>query len=229
MLFIPAQITAEEKKMNQQVVLLHGLARSKGSLGKMEKRLQDCGYNTCNISYPSTKYSIDKLVFDYIIPDIEKCIKNSDKTVNFVTHSMGGIIVRCLAKRKLNFNIGRVVMLSPPNKGSEVVDKLGDMWLFNLMNGPAGKELGTGENSIPNILGPASFEVGIITGDKSINWILSTMISGKNDGKVSVERARLEGMADFIVIPATHPFIMKNETAIEQTLFFLKHGKFKHD
>jgi triacylglycerol lipase len=107
-----------------------------------------------------------------------------------------------------------------------VVDTLGDWWLFNKINGPAGAELGTGNDSVPNKLGKPSFKLGIITGDKSINWILSMMIEGTDDGKVSVENAKLEGMVDFIVIPATHTFIMNNDLAIEQTLHFLEHGRF---
>ena len=80
---------------------------------------------------------------------------------------------------------------------------------------------------MPSQLGPADFEVGIITGSRSINLILSLMIKGNDDGKVSIERAKLEGMKDFRILPSTHPFIMKSKTAIEQTIFFLNHGVFK--
>jgi hypothetical protein len=140
---------------------------------------------------------------------------------------MGGIIARAIDRKGAPFQFGRVVMLSPPNKGSEVVDTLGDWWLFEKINGPAGGELGTGDDSTPNRLGRPSFDFGVITGDQSINWILSTLIEGADDGKVSVENAKLDGMSDFIVIPATHPFIMKNETAIAQTTHFLEYGSFE--
>ncbi len=141
---------------------------------------------------------------------------------------MGGIIVRYLATQDIPFEIGCVVMLSPPNKGSEVVDTLGGLWLFKAINGPAGLQLSTRNDSLPNTLGKPEFELGIITGNKSINLILSSMIEGVDDGKVSIESARLEGMKDFLVIEATHPFIMKNNTAIEQTKYFLKNARFKH-
>ncbi len=118
-------------------------------------------------------------------------------------------------------------MLSPPNKGSEVVDTLGETWLFELVNGPAGKELGTDRSSMPLTLGAADFEVGIITGSRSVNLILSLMIEGRDDGKVSIENAKLNGMKDFMVLPSTHPFIMKNKTVIEQTIYFLHHGVFQ--
>jgi len=210
-----------------KVVLLHGLARSSGSMSKMAKSLTTAGFEVCNIAYPSTSHPIEVLVTDFVLPKVMKCFENYESPLNFVTHSLGGIVVRALAEKPIPFKIGRVVMLSPPNKGSEVVDNLGNLWLFEKINGPAGKELGTGRNSFPNRLAPPSFELGIITGNRSINLILSMMIDGPDDGKVSVENAKLEGMEDFLVLPATHPFIMKNTGAIAQTIYFINHGYFE--
>ena len=99
-------------------------------------------------------------------------------------------------------------MLSPPNQGSEVIDKLGSLPIFYLLNGPAGRQLGTDKDSVPRQLGSFNFDAGIITGYKTINPLLSLLIPGKNDGKVSVERARIKGMKDFLVVPSTHSFIM---------------------
>lgn len=212
---------------NRNVVLLHGLARSSASMNKLENALQNKGFITCNIDYPSTKYPVEILAREHILPKIVDCIGSLDVPICFVTHSMGGIVVRYLAEHALVPHIGRVVMLSPPNKGSEVVDRLGKTWLFKFINGPAGQQLGTDRESLPLQLEPASFEVGIITGSRSINLILSLMIKGKDDGKVSIENAKLQGMKDFMVLPSSHPFIMKNKTAIDQTIFFLNHGVFQ--
>ena len=110
------------------VVMLHGLARSDASFNKMDKSLQEEGYATCNISYPSTEYPVETLVEKFVLPDIKRCLKGKYSQVNFVTHSMGGIVVRYMATQELPFEINRVVMLSPPNKGSEVVDTLGGLW-----------------------------------------------------------------------------------------------------
>ena len=231
LIFISIVITLVENSYASEeaiVVLLHGLARSDSSFKKMESSLKKEGYKTCNISYPSTKYPIEVLVSNYVLPDIKRCLGAKGLSVRFVTHSMGGILVRYLATQKLSFKIDRVVMLSPPNKGSEVVDELGGLWLFKAINGPAGLQLSTNNESMPNTLGPAKFELGIITGNKSINWILSSMIEGIDDGKVSIESAQLEGMNDFLIIQATHPFIMKNDIAIKQTKYFLKNSKFDH-
>ena len=211
----------------EAVILLHGLARTSTSMNKMQEALEDEGFKTCNIDYPSTQHRISILAQEHIVPKIKACVGNIDSSIHFVTHSMGGILVRYFAKHALISPMGRVVMLSPPNQGSEIVDALGDTWFFEFINGPAGRELGTDTGSMPLRLGPADFEVGIITGSRSINLILSLMIEGSDDGKVSVERAKLEGMKDFMVLPSTHPFIMRNEKAIAQTIYFLNHGVFK--
>ncbi len=218
------QITAQEPG---SVILLHGLLRSAGSMDKIAATLIKEGYRVCNISYPSSKYSISALSKNHVFPMIREFVPDLSAPVHFVAHSLGCIIVRELIEKRLIKNPGRVVMLSPPNQGSEIVDSLGDFQLFKWLNGPAGRELGTDASSKPNRLGPANFELGIITGNSTINPLLSWIIPGKDDGKVSIERAKLEGMTDFLVVPVSHPFIMKNKKVITQTLFFLKHGKFK--
>ena len=139
---------------------------------------------------------------------------------------MGGILVRTIQKETPLENIGRVVMLSPPNQGSELADSLGELRLYDWINGPAGGQLGTDPDGYVNSLGPVDFELGVIAGDRSINWINSIIIPGKDDGKVSIERAKVEGMKDYKVIHATHPYIMKNNEAVTATIRFLKSGSF---
>lgn len=221
-------VISQEQESAGNVVLLHGLARTAGSMHSMEKHLRKAGFNVCNIDYPSRKHPIEKLTSEFVVPAIQQCFGGWLTPVHFVTHSLGGIIVRQLAAEHQQIKIGRVVMLSPPNQGSEVVDKLGTWGLFEWINGPAGKQLSTTEESVPNQLGPASFELGIITGNRSINLILSTLIPGPDDGKVSIKNARLDGMQDFLVVEQTHPFIMANDTVQSQTLYFLKNGNFQH-
>jgi triacylglycerol lipase len=139
---------------------------------------------------------------------------------------MGGILVRQMESTRPLAKLGRVVMLSPPNHGSEVVDRMGHTWIFDWVNGPAGKQLGTAPDSFVNQLGPVRFECGIITGDRSLNWINACMIPGPNDGKVSVESAPVEGMSAFKVVHATHSFIMSNPAVIADVIRFMK-GEFE--
>ncbi|NQU30066.1 MAG: alpha/beta fold hydrolase [Anaerolineae bacterium] len=215
------------KSETNKVVLLHGLGRASLSMAYLANRLQRAGYSPCNISYPSHKHPVKKLAINFVLPAIEKCFRYGSEPIHFVTHSLGGIIVRQLAASKANIKIGRVVMLAPPNGGSEVVDTLSDWPFFGAVNGPAGKELGTSENDLPRSLGPAPFEVGIIAGNRTINPLLSLMIDGENDGRMSIENTKLEGMADFLVLPVSHPLIMLDRRVAEQTIHFLEHGLFQ--
>ncbi|HLX95607.1 MAG TPA: alpha/beta hydrolase [Verrucomicrobiae bacterium] len=212
----------------EAVILLHGLCRTSRSMTKMESALAEAGYQVQNVSYPSRTAHVEKLADDAIGKAVANCQQDGATRIDFVTHSLGGILVRSYLARHALPSLGRVVMLAPPNQGSEVVDKLGGMLVFKWINGPAGNELGTDTRSTPNQLGPATYPVGIIAGDRSINWINSLLIPGPDDGKVSIERTTLAGMSDHLVIHTAHPFIMRNREAIRQTIQFLRTGTFDH-
>lgn len=209
------------------VILLHGLARTNSAMEPLENALKEEGFLPINEGYPSREYPIEQLAEIAIRPALEKCPKG--EKVNFVTHSLGGILVRQYLSRHDIANLNRVVMLGPPNQGSEVVDELRDVPGFHFINGDAGMQLGTDELSIPSTLGKANFDVGIIAGTSSINWILSSLIPGTDDGKVSIESTKLDGMNDHIEMPVTHPFMMKNDRVIAQVVNYLKNGSFEHD
>lgn len=226
-----AKITEHEQQqphspLKECVILLHGLARSASSMEYMAERLTQHGYSVANIDYPSREHAIAVLAPLAIDQGVKQCAAQQATTIHFVTHSLGGILVRHYLAHQSLPNLGRVVMLGPPNKGSEVVDALRDTPGFFWLNGPAGLELGTDANSVPNTLGPANFEVGIITGTWSIDPISSWIIPDQDDGKVSVIRAHLDNEQAFLVLPVTHTFIMQRDRVIDQVLAFLTTGAF---
>lgn len=210
----------------EAVILLHGLARTRWSMKIAERFLRKKGYVAVNMGYPSRKKNIETLSNTVISKAILNCRNQGAETIHFVTHSMGGILVRHFLEHQDITGLGRVVMLSPPNHGSEVVDRLKHLKLFKWMNGPAGQELGTDEKSVPSQLPEPGFDLGIITGDRSVNPLLSHLIPGKNDGKVSVESARLKKIKDFLVVHRAHSFIMNDPKVLEQAHRFLCTGRF---
>ncbi|MCO4811427.1 MAG: alpha/beta hydrolase [Gammaproteobacteria bacterium] len=209
------------------VVLLHGLMRGPASMSKMQTELDEAGFIAVNIEYPSRDHSIEELA-DMAVPDGLVACREHDgiERIHFVTHSLGGILVRQFLSTNDIPELGRVVMLGPPNQGSLAADEMVNVPGFDWLNGPAGKQLGKGEESVPLKLGPADFELGIIAGNRTIDPITSAVLPNPDDGRVSVEDTKLEGMTDFVVVEHSHAFMMRMQRTIDLTIAFLKNGTF---
>lgn len=206
------------------VVLLHGLARGTGSMKIMEWALERAGYRVENRGYPSTRATVQALAA-HVTPAVAAC---GDQPVHFVTHSMGGILLRQWLTSHRPRHMGRVVMLAPPNQGSELVDSWGGLAVFGWVNGPAGRQLGTGPGSLALGLPPVTVPTGIIAGTLTTNPVSAQILPGPDDGKVTVASTHVEGEADHITLPVTHTLIMNDPRVIAQVKSFLSNGRFNH-
>lgn len=209
------------------VVLLHGISRTARSFRKMQAALAREGYAVLNLDYASRSRPLQTLADD-IHPAIERFAGGIDGSVHFVCHSMGGLLARAYITTYRPRRLGRMVMLGTPNGGSEIADGLKNFGPYRAFFGPAGQQLGTKRDAaLCAILPPVDYPVGVIAGNRSADPLASIFLPAPHDGRVSVANTKLDGMADHLVINASHPFLMQKDVAIEQTIAFLRDGRFK--
>jgi len=217
---------ASVKLAQDGVVLLHGISRTARSFRKMQVAIERAGYATLNLDYESRRKGLDALAED-IHPAIELFADGVTGSVHFVCHSMGGLLARVYLAKHRPQRLGRVVMLGTPNGGSEIADSLKNLAAYRAFFGPAGQQLVTRRDAALNAMLPAiDYPVGIIAGDRSIYPMGAALLPRPHDGRVSVANTRIDGMTDHMIISTTHPWLVRNDQAIEQTLAFLKDGKF---
>jgi pimeloyl-ACP methyl ester carboxylesterase len=204
------------------VVLLHGLGRTARSMRSLAAHLEAAGFQTLVIDYPSRHHDVATLARFVAARLGGRCAE----PLHFVTHSLGGIVLRALVHERRPQRLGRTVMLAPPNRGSELATRLRRLPGYRLATGPAGQQVGTEPESLPNSLPALDWEVGIVVGDRP-GWArLLGRPRQRGDGVVAVDHAAVPGMRDLLVVPCGHTFIMNDRTVLEQTVHFLVHGRF---
>jgi len=206
------------------VILLHGLGRSRQSMDAMRAGLVEADFAVAAVGYPSTRQTIaehadglTQLLSE--LDDVER--------VSFVTHSLGGIVVRATlandeAPWRQRVELDRVVMLAPPNQGSELARELAAFSPFRALAGPSAEELTRELEDIP--APPCPF--GIVAASRKSESGLNPFIEGDDDGIVSVAETKLEGAADYLEVEGLHTFVMTDRKVIAATVRFLDTGKF---
>jgi pimeloyl-ACP methyl ester carboxylesterase len=211
---------------SELVILLHGILLNRLSMFKMQRCIAKAGFATLNIGYPSSRYPLDVLA-DKLHEQLSSHALSRFKAVHFVGFSMGNLLIRAYLTKYRPENLGKVVMIAPPNKGSELADYFQNWWLYKKLYGPAGQQLITRQSEFQAILGDKlDYETGIIAGSRSQGIILSRLLPKPNDGKVTVENTRMNGMKDHIILSTNHIQISRHKGVIKQTVHFLKHGLF---
>ncbi|NNF56773.1 MAG: alpha/beta fold hydrolase [Rhodothermaceae bacterium] len=211
---------------SETVILLHGLGRTALSMRRLARTLEREGFDARNTNYASRSAPIEDLATSVVGTQVDAALREGAERVHFVTHSLGGILVRWFAEHHSVPEGSRAVMIAPPHGGSELADWARTTWPIPWYCGPALHELGTGPESTPQALGPVELETGVIAGDRSWHPLPSRFFDGTSDGTVPVERTKVDGMTDFLVVPRTHTLIMRAPEVVQQTLHFLRHGRF---
>lgn len=227
LMVLAALTSAQTTVASDCVVVLHGLGRSSWSMSRISTTLAQHGYGVVNETYPSRKASVRQL--SQVVGDaVDKCRASGAERISFVTHSLGGILVRAYFQDHVVAEAHRVVMLAPPNHGSEIVDAYAKNGWYRYFTGPAGQELGTDGDGIVKQLMAIPLEIGVIAGTKSMDPWFAHVMPAPHDGKVSVASARLPEMRDFITVPYSHTFMASRSAVTAQIIQFLATGTFKH-
>ncbi len=214
------------RDVRECVVLLHGVAMSSWVMSPLARALEREGYRVVNLSYPSRRMPLEELAHDYLPRELARHGALAAPRLHFVTHSMGSILLRLYARDRRPANLGRVVMIGPPNHGSQAADRAVQRGWMRAVMGVNLPRLTTGDDGIARTLGPANFEVGIIAGSSLLNPMFKGAMPGTHDGVVTVESAQLEGMRDFRVVPHSHTVMLWRRTVINDVRAFLRTGKF---
>ena len=220
-LFAKDKVIPDNKEV---VVLLHGLGRNVTSMWLLASRLEDAGYYVHRVGYSSLDQKPDDILKDISL-QINQCCQKHNQSVHFVGHSLGGLMVRAYLQNNKIDRLGKVVLLGTPNKGSEMADYFSNSCLIDLV-GPTAKALGTDNNGFAQSLKLPYYPVGIIAGEMNCN-LNNPVIPGKDDGLVSIEATKVDGVTDFIIIKTGHSMMRYNSEVAEQTIEFIKYGQFK--
>ena len=205
------------------VIVVHGIVRSSKSFAAMKEKLTQSGYNVIGFDYPSTRVKIPNSAA-YLKQVVDSL--SDVKEINFVVHSMGGLIVRSYLQQsqETDQRIKRMVMLGVPNLGAKMANVVQKNVLYKAIYGPAGQQLVDDPDGLIASLPTPGFEFAVISGGRGTDDGYNPLIPGDDDGTVTVESTRLPGAADFMTIDAIHSFLMSNDKVIDATQRFLTTG-----
>ncbi len=208
----------------QGVVLVHGLALRGWAMLFLAWSLRRAGYRTLVPNYPSRKFTLEELAGDLI--DQVSAFTRECSQVHFVGHSMGGLMIRLILRSGVVTDRGRIVMLGTPHRGSEIVDKLKDVFIFRRFFGPAGCSLTT-DQRFDEALNLSGYEIGIIAGDLNVSMLAKYCdMPSPSEGRVTVHSSHAIDETDHIVLPVGHTLMLASPTVRDQCLYFLKSGRF---
>jgi pimeloyl-ACP methyl ester carboxylesterase len=207
------------------VLLLHGHGRLGASMILLARAARRAGYATLSPNYPYRRPLED--IVDWLAPRVAAFEAGFAGPLHIITHSLGGLVARALIAARAPQRLGRVVMLAPPNKGSELADLLFRFRLAPLILGGIGPHLRTSRTAADEaVLGSITYPLGIIAGDRPLFPLPLPLLSRPHDGKVSIAATRVAGLADHVTLPVTHTLMVYDRRVIAAALGCLEDGTF---
>lgn len=220
----PLSLAATEER--ECVVLLHGVGMGGWTMAPLARALEAAGYRPVNLTYPSRTLELERIANEWLPARLREAGVDRAPRVHFVAHSMGSLVTRLYLRDQRPANLGRVVLLGPPNHGSVAADRAEQNGFLRWLMGVNLARLGTGPAAVTPRLPPPDYEVGVIAGTERINPLFARDLTGEHDGVVTVESARLEGMRAFLVVPHSHTGMLWRAAVQAQVVAFVRDGRF---
>ena len=205
----------------ETVILVHGIWTNGLEMGLLRKRLMDAGFATQRFFYHSVRSTpVENALALQSFAEIV-----TSPVIHYVCHSLGGLVVRHLFHNYPERAPGRMVTLGTPHTGSRAVRALLRVAPVRPLFGRSIQQGLLG--AVP--LWHSTHELGVIAG--TLRFGLGLLVPGipePNDGTVAVVETMLEGMTDHITVPTSHTGMLFSKTVADQTIHFLRNGRFLH-
>ena len=212
------------------IVLLHGLGEGRDSMRPLAEHLR-AALDATVISFGYASIAADIETHGRALAEVVGSLPTRGP-VSFVGHSLGGIVVRrwlALAGDEQRDRVHRVVMLGPPNQGSQMARMAAGIWGVAGHVDGAARELVYGWQDVAPHLAVPECDFGIVAGGKGDDAGYSMLLSGDDDAVVCVAETRLPGARDFLLVPVHHAAMMRSPAVQRATEAFLKTGRFAAD
>ena len=210
------------------VILLHGILLNRWWMWPLELFLRSRGFRTLNLTYPSTRKKIEECA-QFVSERIEAASQRTPITsVDWVTHSMGGLVARRAITQGITPPTRTLVQLVPPNRGSAMARGWRPSRLYRFLYGTeAGFQLGESAEQVDAICGiPKEISWGIILGETS-HGIRDSLLERPHDGVVSHSEMRPSGCSlPETLVEMSHTPLLFLPEVWERAARFLASGRF---
>lgn len=211
----------------ETVILLHGLGEGRASMQPLAEHLRrSLDATVLTFGYASVKADIDAhgRALAAVVAGLPAA-----KRISFVGHSLGNLVVRRWMTIAAPVDLARahrMVMLGPPNQGSDLARMAARIWgVAETAEGAARDLLVEWQRVAPGLAVPEC-PFGIVAGGKGDDAGYSPLLVGDDDAVVRVDETRLPGADDFLVLPVHHAAMMQDAAVQRATSAFLETGRF---